>query len=323
MKKVFKVIGIIFIVMVIIIGGIFAYTKVKQLMMNNERQNSKTLMEYVRTHSWKYVKGSETMEFVGENLKCNVLNDIESKDIKSVVSSGDTLYIFLNDNSYISLSIEDEKLYSNNQNCIKTNLDIDVKEIKNIEESPYFVSKDNKIYSINFNYDNDKLNFASNSDVLYNFLLLNDDIESVISLSSHEAIVLKKDGFLYKQKYKTNYNNSITMYFLDKEEMFLSKNEYGNIINAIVEYDFVDNMEVKFKINNFLTDKGFYYYGEVKTDKCTKYQDVECEKKILESEIYKKFNKDIKYIGKEYTLLSDNSIIETKYLTYPLDKDLK
>ena len=54
-----------------------------------------------------------------------------------------------------------------------------------------------------------------------------------------------------------------------------------------------------------------------------KYQDIKCEKKILESEIYKKFSKDIKYIGDNYTILSDNSIIETNYLTYSLDKDLR
>ena len=44
---------------------------------------------------------------------------------------------------------------------------------------------------------------------------------------------------------------------------------------------------------------------------------------LKESEIYKKFSKDIKFIGQQYTILSDNSVIKTSYLTYSLDKDLK
>ena len=64
------------------------------------------------------------------------------------------------------------------------------------------------------------------------------------------------------------------------------------------------------------------YLDELKTDKCIKYQDVKCKLVLKESEIYKKFSKDIKYVGEEYTILSDNSVISTRYLTYPLDKDL-
>ena len=51
MKKIFKIIGIILIVILILVGGVFGYIKIKQSIMNNERRNSKTLMEYVKTHS--------------------------------------------------------------------------------------------------------------------------------------------------------------------------------------------------------------------------------------------------------------------------------
>ena len=42
MKKVFKIIGIIVIVILVLVGVVFGYTKVKQSMMNNERKNEKT-----------------------------------------------------------------------------------------------------------------------------------------------------------------------------------------------------------------------------------------------------------------------------------------
>lgn len=322
MKKIFKILGIICIVILVLVGGIFSYSKIKQITMNNERKNSKTLMEYVRTHSWKYVENSDkTMDFVGENLKCKVLNDTKKEDIKGVVGGNDNLYIFLNDNSYISLSIDNEKLYSNNQNCQKNSLDIDTKDIKIMNNDVYIISKDNKVYKAN----NDvKFYFEEivRDEYVDKYLLLNDDIKSIISLNSHNAIVLKKDNSLYRQKYGSNYNSGKVTYFTKNEEIFVSNSEYGNILNATAEYNLSEN-SIEFKLNTLLTDKGYYYYGEVKTDKCTKYEDIECEKKILESEIYKKFSKDIKYIGKEYTILNNNSIIETKYLTYPLDKDLK
>ena len=76
-------------------------------------------------------------------------------------------------------------------------------------------------------------------------------------------------------------------------------------------------------ITTIISDKGYYYLDEIETDECKKYKDIECELELKESEMYKRFSKDIKFIGGQYTLLSDNSIIDTSYLTYPLDKDLR
>ena len=42
MKKVFKIIGIIVIVILVLVGGIFGFRKIKQITMNNERRNAKT-----------------------------------------------------------------------------------------------------------------------------------------------------------------------------------------------------------------------------------------------------------------------------------------
>lgn len=322
MKKVFKLLGIICIVILVLVGGLLGYYKIEQIMMNNERKSSKTLTEYVRTHSWKYVENSDKeISFVGENLKCNVLTDTKKEDIKGIVGGYDNIYIFLNNNSYISLSTDNEKLYSNNQNCKKNDLDIDTKDIKIMNNDVYIISKDNKVYRANndvkFNIEEYTYDYDSSI-----YMLLNDDIKNIISLNSHDAIVLKKDNSLYRQNYRSNYNSGKVTFFTENEEIFVSNSEYGNILNATVDYD-LSKSPIEFKLNTLLTDKGYYYYGEVKTEKCTKYEDIECEKKILESEIYKKFSKDIKYIGTKYTILNDNSIIETKYLTYPLDKDLK
>ena len=327
MKKIFKIIGIIVIVILVLVGGIFGFTKIGQITKNNERRNAKTLMEYVKTHSYDYVDSSkEEMSFRGKDLKCDVLKDLESKDIKGILTTyTENLIIMLNDSSYLSLSLDNEKLYSNNQNCNKIDTNIKTKDIKKDNRNYYIISADNKIYASLIN-DNKELEFKEmqTENDLSLYILLKDDIQSIVELNTFSdiGIVLKNDGSLYKQEYNRNYNSdtSKTTFSIKKEEIFLSNNEYGNILSATLNYN---NDKKEYEIKTLVTDKGYYYYGEVKTEECTKYLDIECEKKIIESEIYKKFSKDIKYIGEYYTILSDNSIIETNYLTYSLDKDLR
>ena len=327
MKKAFKVIGIIVIVILVLVGGIFGFRKIKEVTMNNERRNAKTLMEYVKTHSYEYVDDSkDEMSFRGKDLKCVPLKDLKNENIKGVIRTyNETLIILLDDSSYLSLSLDNEKIYSNNQNCNKIDTKIKVKDIKKYKENYYIVSGDNKIYYIIIN-DNYEVAFEEMQTEydLSSYILLKDDVQSIVELdtASNIGIVLKNDGSLYKQEYNANYNSdaSKVIFSIKKEEIFLPNDEYGNILNAVLYYDY-DKKE--YEIRTLVTDKGYYYYGEVETEECVKYQDIKCEKKILESEIYKKFSKDIKYIGDNYTILSDNSIIETNYLTYSLDKDLR
>lgn len=327
MKKAFKVIGIIVIVILVLVGGIFGFRKIKEVTMNNERRNAKTLMEYVKTHSYEYVDDSkDKMSFRGKDLKCVPLKDLKNENIKGIIRTyNETLIILLDDSSYLSLSLDNEKIYSNNQNCNKIDTKIKVKDIKKYKENYYIVSDDNKIYYIiiNDNYDVAFEEMQTEYD-LSSYILLKDDVQSIVELdtASNIGIVLKNDGSLYKQEYNANYNSdaSKVIFSIKKEEISLPNDEYGNILNAVLNYDY-DKKE--YEIRTLVTDKGYYYYGEVETEECVKYQDIKCEKKILESEIYKKFSKDIKYIGDNYTILSDNSIIETNYLTYSLDKDLR
>lgn len=326
MKKAFKVIGIIVIVILVLVGGIFGFRKIKEVTMNNERRNAKTLMEYIKTHSYEYVDDSkDEMSFRGKDLKCVPLKDLKNENIKGIIRTyNETLIILLDDSSYLSLSLDNEKIYSNNQNCNKIDTKIKVKDIKKYKENYYIVSDDNKIYYIIIN-DNYEVAFEEMQTEydLSSYILLKDDVQSIVELdtASNIGIVLKNDGSLYKQEYNANYNSdaSKVIFSIKKEEIFLPNDEYGNILNAVLYYDY-DKKE--YEIRTLVTDKG-YYYGEVETEECVKYQDIKCEKKILESEIYKKFSKDIKYIGDNYTILSDNSIIETNYLTYSLDKDLR
>ena len=139
------------------------------------------------------------------------------------------------------------------------------------------------------------------------------------------ALILKSDNNIYKLIYKDGSGSVV----FDKEELYKSLKEYGNIKYIYLtnffyssksgrDYQLEDNT-----ITTIISDKGYYYLDEVKTDECSKYKDIECKLELKESEIYKRFSKDIKYIGQQYTILSDNSVIRTGYLTYPLDKDLR
>ena len=124
-----------------------------------------------------------------------------------------------------------------------------------------------------------------------------------------------------------NYSGS-TISQLKKEEIYKSLEKYGNVKHINLASNYTSNSGKNYQLEdntiiNIVSDKGYYYLDEVKTDECSKYKDIECKLELKESEIYKKFSKDIKFIGQQYTILSDNSVIKTSYLTYSLDKDLK
>lgn len=313
MKKVFKIIGIIVIVILVLVGGIFGFRKIKQITMNNERRNAKTLMEYVKTHSWEYLNCYDSeclnMSFKENKFVC----DIDYNNIKDFQSD----YFVTKDNEVYDISFYE--LYSNNQNCKKREIDIDIKNIQDY----YIFSKDNKVYNIRDLEEQ----WTSDYSQIY---LADKDIRKIIdsdyNFDNREINVLVfKNNNIYKQVY--NYSGS-TISQLKKEEIYKSLEEYGNVkhINLANNYTSKSGKDYKLEDNtiiNIVSDKGYYYLDEVKTDECSKYQDIECKLELKESEIYKKFSKDIKFIGQQYTILSDNSVINTSYLTYPLDKDLR
>ncbi|HIU12223.1 MAG TPA: hypothetical protein IAB65_05935 [Candidatus Onthocola stercorigallinarum] len=315
MKKIFKIIGIIVIVIVVLIGAVFGYTKIKQSMMNNERRNANTLMEYVKTHSWEYLDCSDSncldMHFEENKFIC----DIDYNNIKYFQSG----YFVTKNNEIYDISFD--KLYSNNQNCKKREIDIDVSNIQDY----YIFSKNNKIYNVR---DLEEEYITDYSQIY----LLDKNIIKIISSDYDNGkinVLVFKDNNIYKQTYNiTNGENGFNKITFEKEELYKSLEEYGNIKYITFEPYLYTNSGKNIQleentITTIFSDKGYYYLEEIITDECKKYQDIECELEFKESEIYKRFSNDVKYVGQTYTILSDNSVIQTKYLTYPLDKDLR
>lgn len=328
MKKIFKIIGIIVIVIVVLIGAVFGYTKIKQSMMNNERRNARTLMEYVKTHSWEYVDCSGSNNCLDMYFKENkFICDIDYNNIKYFQSG----YFVTKNNEIYDISFD--KLYSNNQNCKKNDIDINF-EIQNIIDN-YILSKDNKLYNfyISDDLEIEEYNYTENMEDMMIKLISNTDIKYIVNttqenLKEINVLILKNDNNLYKQTYKVKGNFPDEYVELEKEELYKSLEEYGNIKYITFEPYLYTNSGKNIQleentITTIFSDKGYYYLEEIITDECKKYQDIECELEFKESEIYKRFSNDVKYVGQTYTILSDNSVIQTKYLTYPLDKDLR
>lgn len=323
MKKVFKIIGIIVIVIVVLVGSVFGFKKIRQTNMNNERRNAKTLMEYIRTHSADYLmcNSSECPSMYFEENK--FICDIDYNNIKDFQSD----YFVTKDNEIYDISFNE--LYSNNQNCKKREIDINIKNIQDY----YIFSKDNKVYNIS------SLEEARITDDIQIYSI-DKDIKKIIESDYNNVdytnspklpVIVFKNNNIYKQIYKIikNYDgNGTNKLTLEDEKIHKSLEEYGNIkyisfggsfyTYSGKYYQLEDNT-----ITTIISDKGYYYLDEVKTDECTKYKDIECKLELKESEIYKRFSKDIKFIGGGNTILSDNSVIRTGYLIYPLDKDLK
>lgn len=346
MKKVFKKVGIVVIVIVALVIAYQVYivisdkvddnnVKKEQEKLQEERINAKTLMEYVKTHNYSTTCDENKqncdkyyMEFTTQDFKCDALDNIKVFDNN---------YLITKDNEIYDLSFNE--LYSNNQNCKKKETNIDIKDIKNTIRGYSIIGKNNKLYDLGLNEYNYSLTIElkifDNDDnmIIFDTQPLNDYGGPTGQTNTVIALVLKSDNNIYKQYYKETYNYNTLKNEMEstakfsKEKVYKSLAEYGNIqyisldnykTNDGLDYQLEDNT-----ITTIISDKGYYYLDEVKTDECIKYKDIECKLELKESEIYKRFSKDIKYIGKQYTILSDNSIIETQYLTYPLDKDLK
>ena len=352
MKKVFKIIGIVVIVIVALVIAYQVYivisdkvddnnVKKEQEKLQEERRNAKTLMEYVKTHDYRYIQCDDenncntyNMAFTTKDFKCDALDNIKILDNN---------YLITKDNEIYDISFYD--LYSNNQNCKKKDIDIKIKDVK-VSFNQWgkyivFVSSDNKLYNSNLDKIDDSFEFDT---IEYNIYREKNNITGIVGQVNTETIeyngwnnkekitllVLKDDNKIYNQVYHNihNYDTKKNTYTLKEEKLYKSLEEYGNIQEIVTSNYYTSNSGKNYQLEDntpttIISDKGYYYLDEVKTDECIKYKDIECKLELKESEIYKRFSKDIKFIGQQYTILSDNSVIETQYLTYPLDKDLK
>lgn len=330
-KKIFKIISVLIVIVIVGIGcyiGFLRLSKIERnIRLDKERKNSKTLMEYVANHDDIHVHSFENaMFFVTKDFICE---DLKNKDIlylsdDTMITSDYTIYdILTNDSS---------STFSNNQHCKKVENDLGIKGIlKSNYNRFYLVAKDNKhyIYKTNDNAETKKhfipvekeLNnpLYENSldfNIISKYFFLSTDYDYKTGIRTYLVI---KDGNIVEMTYD-NLNNFIS------EEVIYSKEDYGYI--KLAKYDYELNFgsyikEIQPQITLILSDKGLYTLKEIETDECKKYQDINCELKLVESEIYKKYNSDIKYIGSEYTMLNDFSIIKTYLFSYELDKEVK
>lgn len=262
--------------------------------MNNERRNTMTLMEYIKTHE------SPVLYFVSKELKCDALDNIKLLTSDRLITKDNEIY-----------DISFDKLFSNNQNCKKIETNINISNIRD----GFIFSKDNKFYNIS---DFEEVGIA---DYLQIYLLDKNIIKIIESdydeINGKINLLVFKNNNIYKQTYNiTNGENGFNKITFEKEELYKSLEEYGNIKHITFEPHLYTNSDKniqlwKSTIKTIISDKGYYYLNEVKTDECTKYVDIECEFELKESETYKRFSKDIKFLGETFTVLSDNSIVET------------
>lgn len=333
-KKIIRIIVIILLVILMPIVLVTTMEKISDFKVDYDIKHSKTLMEYVANHAPEKVgclgsiDGCNAMQFASEKFKCDVLDE---KNV--IVLTND--YLILDDYSIYQISFYD--LFSNDQNCKEINTDIEIKNIKKNHNDYTLIDKNNNLYNLHYRYDElklivDKIEKPYNSlsyeiitdnsikQILFTYNYRNGNKETLV------AGVLKDDGSIYKEYYNVDYDYSGVsarkIYTHKKEEIFFSNKEYGKLKQArtFITREAGIDTEAEIELWAFLTDDNYYSLKEILTDECINYIDVDCEKKIVPGEVYNKFKKDIKFIGEQYTILSDNSIIVTDYLSFSLDK---
>ncbi len=213
-------------------------------------------------------------------------------------------YVVFENGEMYSLLNDEEKLYSNNQQCKKIDLSFSIKKITD----SFVVDENNNIYRIDYSYNSDvqiELNEDNTYDVR-NMLLKNNTIKSGsiyfndgFNNGEQKYIVLKDDGNIYEQLYNYNYDDFGNIKIsLINEKVFLSSENYGKI----EFFELNDSGE----INRLNTSNGVYILKEI-GDNCKKYQDIKCDKELVLSEVYKKYANEITYIGLN-SLTKDNVI---------------
>lgn len=213
-------------------------------------------------------------------------------------------YVIFENGEIYSL-LRDDKLYTNNTQCKKIDLSFKIKKVID----SYIVDENNKSYKFETNYNNDNEFELMEIDYIHPVIkkMIADDRIRICSnyyyKNEQKYFVLKDDGNIYEQKYDIKYNDDGTeMALLINENVILSNEIYGNI-----EY-FILNDDGEISLIN--SSNGLYILSEI-GDNCEKYQDAKCDKKLVLSEVYKKYVNDIKYIG-SFSLTKENVIFTSE-----------
>lgn len=325
MKKIFKVLSIIVVLVMVAIGLFLGWSFLSEHLhekkLDKERINdSTTLSKYVKYHDVEHTRDFETeLNFYAKDIKCDLLND---KNILYFQDDGwDNGILVLDDYTIYETAFKSDKLYSNGQQCKQIETDIKIKQVKVLFNSPYFISEDNKYYKIeNKELKELSTNYMSSYEYIYTTALLKDNsIKKVISRNvDNMVVVIKDDGQIYKQEYNYDYINDT--YSLINETLLLSNKEYGNIIDCVYERWQYEPDGTKQEITTIVSDKGLYYLKQTNEQQ---YIDTEPTKEMVLSDIYNKYKSDVKYINSDYIFTTDNSIIATKMLCRDIDKEVK
>lgn len=311
----------------LVIGGITFCLCGCGVVDNNKRlEDAKTLYDYYKIkNEIKYGEVDNTFGY--DKINCDVLKDNEIMYISRN-------YFILSDGSFYEYTTKKDSKYSNGMQCIKKDIGFTVKRVIN----NYMEDTNGKMYNNDFfDVDNFDKNSFSEYDY-YNKILDNEDnfvkyvyIDDLgdeyksdsISNDTYESswdytkyMILKDDGNVYMDIIKTT--RTTTFPFIDvittkeivKEDIFYSKEEYGHIL----DYDYYSS---DYKgVNVLVSDKGLFINEEVKTKECTEYLDVDCERKLVENEVFKKYHDEFKYVNTKYGVLKDGSIVNMSYVFY-------
>lgn len=229
-------------------------------------------------------------------LTCSVLNN------EKIMYANYALNYFILENGDIYKFVYgSNKIYSNNEQCMKIDTDVKIKTFK----YNYFLGTDGNYYNISVDSDDIALKQVTVSG--YDATLYNDT--NVIDFKSTNVpdeysgwysayYVLKSDG-IHNLIVLSSYDNSGTLnYSIVKDELLYKTSDYGNIIRFESSY--------KEGVTLILSNTGLYIKEEVKTEECSKYADIKCETKMVSNELYQKYKNDFKYVD-SYRIIADNN----------------
>lgn len=305
MKKVFYLLFII-----LLVGG--CNSSVSKPDYVKKVNDAKTLDEYlmalkdenIYTNAEELGINYEELYYYFETIKCDVLknNNIMYMDYNGFI---------LENGDYYDYVTEDDKIYSNGEQCMKREGLAKILKTGNYN----FYTEDKKICVTE--YGSNRLEFKC-SDESYRinlFLYKKDDILKVIdskygdyknNIQYYNYYVIKSDGKIYNILVGENYNNSTFKIY--KEEVYLDNEKYGKIIDVDAYYDYDKNDLI---IRKLVTDNGLYMLENIETEECVKYEDVICEKELAKNEVLEKFKDSIKYFGKNEIVTNNNLIISS------------
>lgn len=227
---------------------------------------------------------------VGDKFKCsyfypNSKNDTGYKKVKYLTNSN----IVDEDGNIYDLSLG--QVYSNKENCKKSDTSIKVKAIydnkiiKGMDNKYYYLVSENSVPSFS-----EVLN-TNNSYELYDILLKDNDVVKVITANSSTGIyyVLKTDGNVYSYTIsKDDYNSPLKV---TGTKIIYDKSNYDS---KIIDFNYAGNSTSTY----IRTNNSVYRMQITNYDKCSKYADVSCKYKMKKDSIFEKYNdKIIAYNG--------------------------